>query len=176
MLHRAKAAAPRQRSQTYPADPSYPPVTCRGAVTSRHLALNWIGYPLTLRHLGRRLRGRWEDKTTSLSPGWAFFCAEESHERTEKRWADSGLKLLGETAGRQSWDRVEGNKQASSSAASGEEPLTFNPSVNPNAGDKVLRAHQVRRRGVTCVLFCARMRFVRQTRWCVWRSSDATNW
>lgn len=49
---------------------------------------------------------------------------------------------MGEPAGRQSWDRVVGDG-AESSPGYSEEALSFNPSVNPNSGDKVLRAQRV---------------------------------
>lgn len=87
-------------------------------------------------------RGRWENKTTKLPQGWMFFSDEESHHRTERNWADSGLKLTGVVAGRQTWDRAGDGDEMSPGFA--DEDLTFNPSVNPNSGDKILRAQQVR--------------------------------
>eukprot|EP00752_Nemacystus_decipiens_P008292 g7413.t1 len=90
-------------------------------------------------------RGRWEDKTTVLPAGWKFFSAQASHERTEQRWANgSGLKLTGESAGRQTWDRVSAGEERGDDGA--DEPLPkFNPSVNPNSGDNVMRGQQIRR-------------------------------
>lgn len=78
-----------------------------------------------------------------LPAGWKFYSAEASHERTEQRWADGKggvLKLTGEPAGRQTWVRGAAGEEEEE----GDEPLpTFNPSVNPNSGDKLMRAQQV---------------------------------
>ncbi len=96
-----------------------------------------------------RPRGRWEDKTSTLPKGWKFFSADESHRRTEEKWA-GGPKLTGEVAGRQTWDRTSGDEDEASPGVpeDGEEEEalpTFNPSVNPNSSDKIMRAQQVRK-------------------------------
>lgn len=77
-----------------------------------------------------------------MPAGWKFFSAKDSHERTEERWSESGLKLTGEAAGRQSWDRTDAGDKPSPDYA--DEALMFNPAVNPNSGDKVVRAQQAR--------------------------------
>ncbi|CAN0017732.1 unnamed protein product, partial [Sphacelaria rigidula] len=90
-------------------------------------------------------RGKWENQTSTLRGGWTFFHAQHSHDRTEAAWAKAGksLSLTGEAAGRQTWDMATEKEQAESPP--GEEDLSFNPALNPNAGDKILRAQQLRK-------------------------------
>ncbi|CAM9442144.1 unnamed protein product [Scytosiphon promiscuus] len=111
----------------------------------RHWYYAWspIAYPGDAVPNRLERRGRWENKNTVLPQGWKFFSDKESHDRTELNWADSELKLTGVTAGRQSWDRVGDGDE--SPPVSAEDDLTFNPSVNPNSGDKILRAQQLRK-------------------------------
>ncbi|CAN0040837.1 unnamed protein product, partial [Discosporangium mesarthrocarpum] len=86
-------------------------------------------------------RGKWENKTTSLPPGWTFLSDKDSHDRTHARW-EGKLQLLGRPEGRQMWDRIgEGGLKGE---GKGEMP-TFNPGVNPNSGDKLLRKQQLSR-------------------------------
>lgn len=101
-----------------------------------------IAYPGDIKPNRLQRRGRWENRTSSLPAGWKFFSAKDSHERTEERWSESGLKLTGEAAGRQSWDRTDAGDKPSPDYA--DEALMFNPAVNPNSGDKVVRAQQLR--------------------------------
>lgn len=91
-------------------------------------------------------RGRWENRTSTLPGGWKFFSDEDSCRQTESRWGPDGLQLEGEPAGRQSWDKIgDGDVASPDLTVEGEGKFpSFNASVNPNSGDKVLRAQMVR--------------------------------
>ena len=83
-------------------------------------------------------RGKWRNRTTFAKNGWKFACDKESFQITEKRFP-RGYKCTGESVGRQIWYKDESEEP--------EEEIDlfdFNPSDNPNAGDKVLRHQQVK--------------------------------
>ncbi len=84
-------------------------------------------------------RGKWLKKAQyQLQGEWLFACDQESHRITEEYITPSGYKLTGESAGRQIWyckpDGLNNTQQHS-----------FNASVNPNSGDKLLRSMQIQK-------------------------------
>ena len=99
----------------------------------------WCIYGMHASHPGGPRKHRilrepqWEDREFHVPRGWRCAVAEESHALTEAS-AESGLRLTGEPAGRQTWHRTE---------AAGLEEASFNPSVNPNPNDSVWRAQRV---------------------------------
>lgn len=86
-------------------------------------------------------RGKWHSKSTILPGKWTLLVAQASHEHTDAKWSKSGVKLTGEVAGRQTWECLE---EDASSSSGQDEALAFNPAVNPNSSDKLLRAQQVK--------------------------------
>lgn len=114
----------------------------------RYYAASPIAYPGDAHQVPLTRRGQWENKTSTLPKGWTLFSAQQSHKRTEAKWVRGGisLSLTGESAGRQSWDRVDEDEDVQDPASEEEAALlTFNPAINPNSSDKILRAQQLRK-------------------------------
>jgi hypothetical protein len=95
-----------------------------------------VSYPGDPRKKPLTRRGKWRNRSTTIMPGWKFASDKESHEITEKGFP--GMKLTGESAGRQIWYRPgaeEGGYEIKDAATAHE----FCPSENPNSSDKLLR-------------------------------------
>lgn len=88
--------------------------------------------------------GEWKRRnhsiTSSVGGTWKFACDSESHtvsiaqatkEQKKRGHEPKELLLTGESAGRQIWYMDKDTKT--------EEPIAFDPTVNPNSGDKVFR-------------------------------------
>lgn len=77
-------------------------------------------------------KGKWPKRTSKYGDGWQFSCDKESHAISQK--SAPKYKMTGETAGRQIWHHENGK-----AGARGEISAEFDPSNNPNSGDKVFR-------------------------------------
>lgn len=78
-----------------------------------------------------------------VSPGWKLAVGEESHTVTQAA-APAGVSLSGEPAGRQIWWFDEAAAEATQVDGSDDfGPCEFNPAVNPNAEDRIMREAQV---------------------------------
>jgi len=68
--------------------------------------INWMKIPVSMPGGPRKKRetrvAKWEEKTTTLEPGWTCLTAEKAHNFTEQMFP-SYPKLTGESAGRQVW-------------------------------------------------------------------------
>lgn len=115
-----------------------------------------VSYPGGPRLKKQSRKGKWPSRKSTMSAGWSFACDVKSHEVSQKI---TSIPLTGESAGRQIWyrnskeegSRASVSKMFFSSATSPNkdstpstpfksvEELDFNPSVNPNSGDKVFR-------------------------------------
>lgn len=89
----------------------------------------------------------WPDKEWKVDSPYRYAVAEESHEITHR---SSSEKLTGEPFGRDIWTTAPLTKKkvdenlVQQLAAGGREYTGFNPSINPNSADRVLRAQLIR--------------------------------
>lgn len=91
----------------------------------------------------------WPNKTWEIRSNHRYASAQESHEITE---SENNITLTGEPTGRDIWTKSPSrqrskkrvNERLVQELASGGRPTGFNPSVNPNSADTVLRAQLIR--------------------------------
>jgi len=76
-------------------------------------------------------RGNWAGRQVPVGGGWKFASDRESHVVSQRSAPKYGM--TGETAGRQIWYKSDEREVA------GEREEYFNPSENPNSGDKPFR-------------------------------------
>jgi hypothetical protein len=87
-------------------------------------------------------KGNWRKESLKVSANWTFAEDRESHEVTEAA-AGNGLRLTGESAGRQIW--YQPASSPSDEAGDSESPFEFNPSKNPNTSDLLFRDIQTKK-------------------------------
>lgn len=80
-------------------------------------------------------KGQWPKRSLRLESGWLFASDAQSHEESQK--AAPKYAMTGESAGRQIWyfDKKCGNQKQEGV----NEDQSFDPSQNPNSGDKIFR-------------------------------------
>lgn len=86
-------------------------------------------------------RGEWRNRETRLKGNWRFAEDKKSHEITERSsssYGSEGITLTGESAGRQIW-YLEEDEEGEGEDQEFQQEHVFNPSVNPNASDKIFR-------------------------------------
>jgi Prenyltransferase and squalene oxidase repeat len=77
-------------------------------------------------------KGKWPKRNAKYGTNWKFACDAKSHAISQK--SSPAYEMTGESAGRQIWYPGD---QAVKSAE--ENSFEFDPSANPNSGDKVFR-------------------------------------
>jgi cycloartenol synthase len=84
------------------------------------------------------------DRNVPAIRGWKFACDAQSHEITDGESAE-GVRLTGESAGRQIWYFDPPGADDSTGAPGA---FVFNPSRNPNAADLLFRSQQINQKEV----------------------------
>ena len=96
---------------------------------------------------------QWPDRTYTLPKEhhqWTYACAEDSHAHSQTRFQGTGAALTGEPFGRDIWTHSSSSKASRDDklvdeyARGGRSSGGFNPSVNPNSCDVLLRSQLIR--------------------------------
>ena len=106
----------------------------------RRYVLGWpVSYPGDPLRNPLRRRGEWPSSRPQfhIGGGWRFSGDAESHEISQK--SAPKYKMTGESAGRQIWYQSE----LAAAEDEGLEQHKFNPSRNPNSGDKLFREQMI---------------------------------